>query len=220
MATHNFLGHKTDWAQRAGFGFVHEHMPTGFGVTEAREICCNLVEDFMLNQPDKKHWVLWLDDDMAPSTLHCVAVLRHAIEASEIMQERGESENCIGVLNALYSRKEDNDPGMIFSPKHKSQMLPVVDYDDGDIVEVEWCALGFTMHRAEWLTKLDKPRFTCNDEGSGEDHNFTMRLREAGCIPYVHTGLHIGHYCVNARKTFFPYRMPPIKSNGQAKVEA
>lgn len=209
------------WGARAAFSQVHQHIPCGLAVIEARNNCLRAVEEFLDQQPDKEHWVLWMDDDMDPP-VNAVAVLKSAIIASEIMHERGECENAIGVLSGRCCRKEDYDQGLVFSPKHKDQMFPVVDYTPGDIVEVEWCGLGFTLHRYDWLRKVEKPYFTGNEGGAREDHDYTEKLRDAGAIPYVHTGLDIGHFEMRRQKAFFPYLMPPIKSahkNGKVEQE-
>jgi len=219
VPTHVYLANYNVFGNRAAFGRVEQHIPCNMSVISARNACLVAVEEFMAQQPDKEHWVLWMDDDMDPP-INALAVMKSAIVSTEKMVEEGQSENAIGVLSGKCCRKEDYDQGLLFSPKHKEQMFPVVDYTDGDIVEVEWCGLGYTLHRADWLLKLEKPYFTGNDGGAQEDHDFTEKLRTAGAIPYVHTGLPIGHFEIRKQKHFFPYLMPPVKSkNGKVEVE-
>jgi hypothetical protein len=233
VPTHVFLGNFNVFASRAAFGEVHQHIPCSMSVIDARNACLRAVEDFLEQEPHKDHWILWMDDDMDPH-INAIAVLKQAICATEKMKENGQAHNAIGVISGNCCRKEEFDNGLIFSTKHKDQMFPMVDFTPGDIVEVEWCGLGFTLHRAELIKQLEKPYFTGNDGGAREDHDFVEKLRAIGAIPYVHTGLPIGHFCIRKQKAFFPYLMPPVKSkpdkdflvalddvphNGHAEVE-
>jgi hypothetical protein len=219
VPTHTFLANFNVFASRAAFGEVHQHIPCSMSVIDGRNACLRAVEEFLDQEPHKEHWILWMDDDMDPH-INAIAVLKTAILTTEELLKQGTTENAIGVLSGNCCRKEEYDQGLIFSPKHKDQMVPVVDFEPGDIVEVEWCGLAFTMHRAELIRKLEKPYFTGNDGGAREDHDYVEKLRAIGAIPYVHTGLMVGHFCIKKQKVFFPYLMPPVKSaNGKAKVE-
>jgi len=80
VPTHVFLSNYNVWGSRAGFGQVHQHIPTGKSCADAREECADIVCAWMENLPDKEHWVLWCDDDMCPP-MNAVTDMRIAIES-------------------------------------------------------------------------------------------------------------------------------------------
>ena len=208
VPSHVFLSNYNVWGNRAGFGQVHQHIPTGLSVAEAREQCLGVVEQWMDNMPDYEHWILWMDDDMAPPT-NSVADLRIALE----------SESRIGIISGYCCRKEDHDPGLVFAPKTKAPMLPLVDFTPGEIVEVEWCGLGFALMKAHWIKQMPTPRFKPNWGGAEEDHNFTIDLRNLGCTPFMHTGISVGHFSTQNQSTYFPYIQPAVRAASNGKEE-
>jgi hypothetical protein len=210
VPTHCFLQYYTTWGQRAGFSQMQQHLPTGKSVVESREECVNIIRTWRDKFPDLEHWVLWMDDDMDPP-MSSLAIMRAEMEGSE------KTDKPIGMLTGLCSRKEKHDVGMVFATKTSAQMLPVVDYNPGEIVEVQWCGLAFSLMRADWFEKISRPYFQGNDMGAGEDNYFVNKLRDVGCVPYVHTGLSIGHFDIKVQHNFFAYTPVKVRSASDTK---
>ncbi len=208
----------TTWVTRMGIACLTFWKAQGAPVAQAREMIADLVTTYRNQNPNLEHWVLWFDDDMIPPNNAAVCLLQSMLEHPEI-----------GLLSGFCSRKEDMDPGLMFHPHDGSQMLAGRDYERGNIVEVMWCGMGFLLHKADVFDKIEKPYFQAGDLGASEDHHFTKRLADAGIIPYVHTGLVIGHALTTTMGIFSPYTVPALQkpkpkdtialSNGHAEVK-
>lgn len=150
----------------------------------------------MEKHPDWECWVLWVDDDMAPSALSMNKLFIDMIAHPERTIESG-----------WFSRKDDGDPGIVFSLKDRTQLIPHRDYNIGEAVEVEWLGLAFTLMRGEFLRKIPQPWFKCDPDNplAGEDRWFCQQAKKAGARFFVNTGVPIGHASVKDQKVFWPY---------------
>lgn len=155
-----------------------------YDAPEARERLAKMARSLMdQNSFADEHWCMWVDDDMVPSVR----------SLATLYLKFGLNKN-IGVLAAHVCLKRDNDPGLLPSLGTREWMLPGRDFRPGALVEVDWCSLAFTMHRAEILRTLPEPWFhSTSDRFAGEDSWFTHQLRRAGLRTYVDTGCLVGH---------------------------
>lgn len=195
VAVSNFGWAKDDYARlglsRATFLF----MPR-MGVAQARERLAEAVIRGIEVQPDARHWVLWLDDDAIP-TLQDITILLNEMRRNPD----------IGILSCYYSPKEKGHPGWVpkFGVHESALMVPGVDFQPQDIVEVPWVGLHCALMRGEILTSLPTPRFPFDVvTGLGEDVGFSHRIREAGWTCAVHAGTIVPHVDVETGEQFVP----------------
>ena len=194
-----FLFHSSSWVIRAGCSSVALWLAHGMPVGQAREQIAGQIQEFKKSSADHEHFVLWCDDDMAPPQNAVSALLSCLRQHPEI-----------GVISALCSRKEDNDPGIVYHPDDGTQMLPGQDYTPGKLVHVMHGGLGFAMHSADLFDLVPEPRFAVNQDGAGEDIAFTQRASDVGRPMFINTGLVVGHINIATGKNFQPYIVPEI----------
>jgi hypothetical protein len=170
------------------------------GVADARERLAEAVLRGMEAQPKAQHFVLWLDDDAAPTLNDIIALLAELRRSKDL-----------GLLSCYYSPKVRGHPG--FVPRwpraengHESALrVPGVDFQAENVVEVPWVGLHCALMRGEVLRGLRTPRFPCDPAtGCGEDVGFSHRIRDAGWKLAVHAGIIVPHVDAETGEQFIP----------------
>ena len=92
----------------------------------------------------------------------------------------------------------EKPPRAAFARTEGLSIKSVTDWEDGELIEVDWCGAGFMLIHREVLEKLgDEPyrQDIVAPSGAlvGEDYSFCHRAREAGFPVKVDTDIFVGH---------------------------
>jgi len=189
------------------------HMVQGMRVDHARE---KLAEDALNaadKQPNKKHWVLWIDSDLLFEPTDIIALTREFRRHTDFID---------GIAGVYADRWKHGTALMSDDTCH--EILEGVDYEPGDIVEVGNPPMGFFMHEVRLFRELERPWFQCSSphtcltsEGGspgGEDLYFFQKIREQGFRLWVHTGVIAGHIDRDTGRVFYPVSAPNLVATG------
>lgn len=100
------------------------------------------------------------------------------------------------MLAALYFTRSSQCAPCIFRHTREGT-VPIFYYpDDDDIHEVDVVGFGFTLFDLDVFRRMNPPWFNLGND-FGEDAAFCARMKHAGFMPHVHTGVKIGHILEN-----------------------
>lgn len=167
----------------------HLSVVIGHEVGEAR---CKLV-DRALSRDPRAPYLLFLGDDMLPPPNAVHRLFEILVTFPEIP-----------AIGALYHNKVE--PKQAVAWRGQRTIRPKLDYESGDLIEVDGQGLDFCLIRTAWLAEVSNPRFRTVQDGDAcitEDVWFWSRARtETGKRGFVDTGLTVGHYDVRTGVVF------------------
>ena len=159
-------------------------------VPEARELLVNRV--FAMNP--RPEYMLFLGDDMLPPA-NGFQEIAHVIEKAP---------DVVTAIGGLYHKK--SLPRQNLAWRQQKLIQEGVDYDPGQVLEVDGMGLDFTLMRVSDVAKIISPRFKnvlTEKQTMTEDAYFWIQYRKyTGKRPFVDTGCLVGHFNSRDRQIY------------------